>query len=84
MRYLPLADLNVLSVSRNTFAQEHQKKNYAGVVALMADISKTAGKVVYEYYFATQGASRMNASKSLSQKLKKTFKVNLIMLIAHQ
>ena len=55
MRYLPLADLNVLSVSRNTFAQEHQKKNYAGVVALMADISKTAGKVVYEYYFATQG-----------------------------
>ena len=56
MRYLPLADLDVLSVSRNTFAQEHQKKNYAGVVALMADISKTAGKVVYEYYFATQGA----------------------------
>ena len=47
MRYLPLADLDVLSVSRNTFAQEHQKKNYAGVVALMADISKTAGKVVY-------------------------------------
>ena len=37
----------------------------------MADISKTAGKVVYEYYFATQGAQRMNAPKSLSQKLKK-------------
>ena len=84
MRYLPLADLDVLSVSRNTFAQEHQKKNYAGVVALMADISKTAGKVVYEYYLATQGVQRMNAPKSLSQKLKKTFKMNLIMLIAHQ
>ena len=43
----------------------------------MADISKTAGKVVYEYYFATQGASRMNAPKSLSQKLKKNIQDDL-------
>ena len=60
------------------------KKNYAGVVALMADISKTAGKVVQEYYFATQGASRMNVPKSLKPKPKKTSKMNLIILIAHQ
>ena len=50
----------------------------------MADISKTAGKVVYEYYFATQGAQRMNAPKSLKSKAKKTSKMNLIMLLAHQ
>ena len=46
----------------------------------MADINKTAGKVVYEYYFATQGASRMNVPKSLKPKPKKTSKMNLIML----
>ena len=50
----------------------------------MADISKTAWKVVYEYYFATQGAQRMNAPKSLKSKAKKTSKMNLIMLLAHQ
>ena len=44
----------------------------------MADISKTAGKVVYEYYFATQGAQRMNAPKSLKSKAKKTSKMKLI------
>ena len=43
----------------------------------MADISKTAGKVVYEYYFATQGAQRMNAPKSLKSKAKKNIQDEL-------